>query len=87
MRQCEYKKRYDPETGQYMKKHIYVEGIFDSIKSIRSKLFGRRTENAASKAASKSISKASEHAGEKAGDKIVELVCIGNRTTSSTIRD
>ena len=41
MRQCEYKKRYDPEMGRYVKKHIYGEGISDVMKSIGSKLFGQ----------------------------------------------
>lgn len=66
MRQCEYKRRYDPEIGQYVKEHIYGEGVFDSIRSFGSKLFG--------KAAKKAASKASEHAEEKAGDKIVQLL-------------
>ena len=41
MRQCEYKKRYDPEMGRYVKKHIYGEGISGVMKSIGSKLFGQ----------------------------------------------
>lgn len=64
------KKRYDPETGQYVKERVYGEGIFDSVKSIESTLFGRTAE----KTAYKNVSKASEHAGERAGDKIVELL-------------
>lgn len=59
-----------------MKEHIYHEGIWDSIKSVRRKVpvFGKTTKKAASKAASQAISKVSEHAGEKAGDKIIELL-------------
>lgn len=60
MRQCEYKRRYDPEIGQYVKEHIYGEGVFDSIRSFGSKLFGKKSK----KAASKAVSKASEHAEE-----------------------
>jgi len=41
MRQCEYKKRCDPEMGRFVKKHIYGEGISDVMKSIGSKLFGQ----------------------------------------------
>ena len=41
MRQSKYKRFYDPEIGRCVKKkHIYGKGIFDSVKSIRSKLFG-----------------------------------------------
>ena len=35
------KKPYDPETGQYVKERVYGEGIFDSVKSVESTLFGR----------------------------------------------
>jgi len=34
MRHCEYKKRYDPEMGRYVKKHVYGEEISDVMKSI-----------------------------------------------------
>ena len=48
MRQCEYKRRYNPEMGRYVKTHIYNEdiktqygeGITDVFKSIGKKLFG-----------------------------------------------
>ena len=56
----EFKKRYDPEAGQYVKEHIYGEGVLDSIRSFGSKLFGKKSK----KAASKAVSKASEHAEE-----------------------
>ena len=29
MRQCEFKKRYDPNLDMYVTKHIYGEGISD----------------------------------------------------------
>ena len=43
MRQCEYKRRYDPEMDRYVKKkkHIYNEGISDIFNSIGRKLFGQ----------------------------------------------
>ena len=32
MRQSEFKKKYDPDTGKYLRKHIYGEGIMDNSK-------------------------------------------------------
>ena len=37
MRQSEFKKKYDPDTGKYLRKHIYGEGIMDTVKSFLSK--------------------------------------------------
>ena len=37
MRQSEFKKKYDPDTGKFSRKHIYGEGIMDSVKSFLSK--------------------------------------------------
>ena len=37
MRQSEFKKKYDPVTGKYLRKHIYGEGIMDSVKSFLGK--------------------------------------------------
>ena len=37
MRQCELKKRYDPDLDAYVKKHIYGEGISDVLKAVGSK--------------------------------------------------
>ena len=37
MRQSEFKKKYDPDTGKFLRKHIYGEGIMDTIKSFISK--------------------------------------------------
>ena len=33
IRQSEFKRKYDPEMGKYVKKHIYGEGIMDTVKS------------------------------------------------------
>ena len=33
MRQSEFKKKYDPDMGKNTRKHIYGEGIMDSVKS------------------------------------------------------
>lgn len=82
MRHCEFKKRYDSETDQYVREQIYGEGIIDSIKSLGSKLFGKTAKKAASKAAFKAVSKVSEKAAEKAGDKIVQLLQKTNKQTN-----
>ena len=37
MRQSEFKKKYDPDRGKYLRKHIYGEGIMDTVKSFLSK--------------------------------------------------
>ena len=34
MRQCKYKRCFDPEMGQYVRKHIYGEGMFDVMKTV-----------------------------------------------------
>ena len=33
-RQAEFKKKYNPETGKFQRKHIYGEGIRDKIRSL-----------------------------------------------------
>ena len=37
MRQSEFKKKCDPDTGKYLRQHIYGEGIMDSVKSFLGK--------------------------------------------------
>ena len=78
MRQCEFKKRYDPEMDLHVGKHIYGEGITDIFKSVGRKLFGKTAKSiaktAAKKAATTAATKTGEYAGKKAGDKIVELL-------------
>ena len=34
MNQSLYKKRYDPQLGSYVKKHIYGEGFTDILKKV-----------------------------------------------------
>ena len=41
MRHCEFRKRYDPKLGKYVKKRVYGEGISDIFKSVGSKIFGK----------------------------------------------
>ena len=82
-RQNEFKMRYDPEIGRYVKKHIHTgeihgEGLTDILKSVGSKLFGKTAKEIAKKAATtaatKAATKTGEHLGNKAGDKIVQLL-------------
>jgi len=82
-RQSEFKMRYDPEIGKYVKKHIHTgeihsEGLMDIFKSVGSKLFGKTAKEmikkTASTAATKAATKTGEHLGNKAGDKIVQLL-------------
>jgi len=78
MRQCEFKKRYDPNMDMHVRKHIHGEGIADIFKSIGRKVFGKTAKSIAKKAATTAATtaatKTGEYAGKKAGDKIVELL-------------
>ena len=84
MRQSEFKRRFDPEMGRYVRKNIYDESIVGGniFTSIASKLFGKTTKELAKKgvktAATKAVTKTGEHIGNKAGDKIVQLLSKKN---------
>ena len=86
MRQSEFKKSYDVNTGRYVKKHIYGKGVVtDVFKTIGTKLFGKTMKEAAKTATKKAVQKAAtktgEYAGEKAGDKIIQLLSKKNKKT------
>ena len=86
MKQSEFKRRYDIETGRYVKKHIYVEGIPDVFKMIGKNVFGKTAKEAAKAATKKALqtpaTKTGEYAGEKAGDKlIIQLLGTKNKNT------
>ena len=81
MSKSEFKMRYDPEIGRYIKKHIHTgeihgERLMDIFRSVGSKLFGKTakemTKKAATTAATAAATKTGEHLGNKAGDKIVQ---------------
>ena len=78
MRQSEFKKKLDPQLGQYTRQHIYGEGITDVFKSFGKKIFGNTMKKAAKKGVEKAVTSAAtktgEHVGKKAGDKIVQLL-------------
>ena len=86
MRDCEFKKRYDPDTDMYVVKNINGEGMTDIFKSVGKKLFGktakRAAKSAANKAATEAVMTTSEYASKKAGDKIVELLSKNKSTPS-----
>ena len=87
MRQCEFKKRYDPDIDMYVTKHIYGEGITDVFKAVGKKLFGKTAKSiaktAAKSAATKAATTTGEYVGKKAGDKIVELLSKNKTKTPS----
>ena len=39
MRQSEFKKKYDRDTGKYTRQHIYGDGISDKVRSFGTNLF------------------------------------------------
>ena len=66
MRQSELKKKFDPERGKFSRKHIYGEGIMDSVKSI----LGKKKVKFAEPPPKPSPASATK----KAGDQIVKLL-------------
>ena len=77
MRQSEFKKKYDPDTGKYTRKHIYGEGIMDSVKSFLGKKPTRKKVTFAPPPP-----KPTPTATKKAGDKIVKMLSDENPTPS-----
>ena len=69
MRQSEFKKKYDPVTGRYTRKHIYGEGIMDTVKSFIGK---KPTKKKVAFAPPPKPTPSS--ATKKAGDKIVKML-------------
>ena len=68
MRQSEFKKKYDPDTGKFSRKHIYGEGIMDSVKSFLTKKPTKK------KVTFTPPPKPTPTATKKAGDKIVKML-------------
>ena len=69
MRQSEFKKKYDPDMGKYKRKHIYGEGIMDSVKSFLGKKPTKKKVTF-----TQTPPKPSPTATKKAGDKIVKML-------------
>ena len=72
----EYKKRYDPELGMYVKKHIHSGEIQagGALTDIFKSVFGKTMKKASKKALQKAATKTGEYVGKKAGDKITQLL-------------
>ena len=78
MRQSEFKKKYDPDTGKFLRKHIYGEGIMDTIKSFLGKKPTRK------KATFSLPPKPTPTTNKKAGDKIVKMLSGENPQSRKT---
>ena len=76
----EYKKRYDPELGRYVKKHVHSGEIqaggalTDIFKSVFGKTIKKTAKKTAKKALQTAATKTGEHVVKKAGDKITQLL-------------
>ena len=88
----EYKKRFDPELGRYVKKHVHSgeiqagEGLTDIFKSVFGKTIKKAAKTTAKKALQTAATKTGEHVGKKAGDKITQLLRKKNEASQpSTI--
>ena len=80
MRQSEFKKKYDPDTGKYLRKHIYGEGIMDTVKSFLSKKPTKKKVQFAVPPPKPT----SASANKKAGDKIVKMLSGENPPSRKT---
>ena len=78
MRQSEFKKKYDPDTGKFSKKHIYGEGIMDTVKSFLGKKPTRK------KVTFVQPPKPTPTTTKKAGDKIVKMLSVEKPQSNKT---
>ena len=78
MRQSEFKKKYDPDTGKFSRKHVYGEGIMDTVKSFLGKKPTRKKVTFAPPP------KPTPTASKKAGDKIVKMLSGKNPPSRKT---
>ena len=80
MRQSEFKKKYDPDMGKFSRKHIYGEGIMDSVKSFLGK---KPTKKKVKFTVPPPPKPNPASATKNAGDKIVKLLSGEKKPTSS----
>ena len=80
MRQSEFKKKYDPDTGKYTRKHIYGEGIMDSVKSF----LGKKPTKKKVQFAVPPPKPTPTSTTKKAGDKIVKMLSGENPPSHKT---
>ena len=89
MNQFEYKKRYDPDLGMFVKKHIHTGemqdggALSDILKSVLGKTLKDTAKTASKKALETAATKTGEHISKKAGDKIIQLLSKKNKTQSN----
>ena len=87
----EYKKRYDPELGRYVKKHVHSGEIqaggalTDIFKSVFGKTIKKTAKKTAKKALQTAATKTGEHVGKKAGDKITQLLRKKNEASQVSL--
>ena len=87
----EYKKRYDPELGRYVKKHVHSGEIqaggalTDIFKSVFGKTIKKTAKKTAKKALQTAATKTGEHVGKKAGDKITQLLRKKNEASQPSL--
>ena len=79
MRQSEFKKKYDPDMGKYTRKHIYGEGIMDSVKSFLGK---KPTKKKVTFAVPPPPKPTPANLTKNAGDEIVKLLSGENPSSS-----
>ena len=79
MRQSEFKKKYDPDMGKFSRKHIYGEGIMDTVKSFLGK---KPTKKVKFRVPPPKPTPASTT--KKAGDKIVKMFSGENTPSRKT---
>ena len=91
MNQFEYKKRYDPDLGMYVKKHVHsgeIHGgaLTDILKSVFGKTMKEAAKTASKKALETAATKTGEHVGKKAGDKIIQLLSKKNKDSPNIMQ-
>ena len=79
MRQSDLKKKYNPDTGKFSRKHIYGEGIMDTVKS-----FLRKKPTKKVKFTVPPPKPTPAITTKKAGDKIVKMLSGENTPSRKT---
>ena len=74
MRQSEFKRKYDPEMGKYVKQHIYGEGIMETVKSFFKKPTPKKQPQKPTVKKKVTFDTSTVVKEKKSGDKIVKLL-------------
>ena len=78
-RQAELKKKYNPETGKFQRKHIYGEGIRDKIRSF----FGVKPIKKSARPSPSPKPAPSSTSKKKVGDEIVKMLSKESKSRQS----